>query len=350
MGHMSVDVRPRSIRRVGPTQQPMILPMAALIPIIDTNMLLRLACSAARAGYQENLISGLRMTGRANPYVGAHVPGELLEHLPRVALNTRADQMLAEAILWNQVMPQVPVVDLAVRDLLSYRSRQIMSTDGDVDDVETMALAELLAPSVILSHDGVFAKFGHAGAAITAIEHATAVLRAAGIEASYSDGLNALGFTAMVGVHSSAALIQSARRYPLIAAGALAVLAVTAYYRNWYRPTLWKDFGRRVMTGVVEPIVEYAAEQAQNWTSARSGLVIVEPVGEPSLEQRCARHFARCGRSMQPGELRDALAHKDFRVSAAALRRTMQQHPAFVRLPGERFAIGRRLAGLPRQQ
>jgi hypothetical protein len=136
------------------------------------------------------------MTGRANPYVGAHVPDELLEHLPRVAANTRADRSLAEAILWNQVMPQVPVVDLAVRDVLSHRSRQIMSSDGDVDDVETMALAELLAPAVILSDGVFFAKFGHAGAAISAIEHATAILRAAGTEATYADGLNALGFTA----------------------------------------------------------------------------------------------------------------------------------------------------------
>jgi hypothetical protein len=69
---------------------------------------------------------------------------------------------------------------------------------------------------------------------------------------------------------------------------------------------------------------------------------VVEAAGEPTLEQRCARHLARCGTVLDPGQLRDALGASGFRVSAAALRRTMQNHPAFVRLRGDNYQPGRR--------
>ncbi|WP_162907875.1 PIN domain-containing protein [Allorhizocola rhizosphaerae] len=338
---MVVDLNWDLPPRMAPARHPMLVHAPALIPVIDANLLLSLACSAARSGNRENLVTGLRMTGRAYPFVGAHVPGELAEHLPRVATRTKATPADAESILWGQIMPHVPVVDLAVRDLLSPRARQIMSEDGDVDDVETIALAELLAPAVILSTDKVFAKFGHAVAAVRAIEHATAFLRAAGIEATYADGLALLGTAAHLGLHGCGALVQSARRHPLLAGATLAIVLAVAYRYRWHKAERWRALGQHVVD-MIAPAMEVANAFADHWDKARSALVIVETVGDPTLEQRCARHLARCGRALDPSQLRDALVSSGFRVSAAALRRTMQNHPAFVRLPGDIYQLGRR--------
>jgi len=341
MADMVVDLNWDLPPRMAPARHPMMVQAPALVPVIDANLLLSLACSAARSGNRENLVTGLRMTGRAYPFVGAHVPGELAEHLPRVASRTKATLADAEGILWGQIMPHVPVVDLAVRDLLSPRARQIMGEAGDADDVETMALAELLAPTVILSKDNVFAKFGHAVAAVMAIEHATAFLRAAGIEATYADGLALLGTTAQLGLHGCGALVQSARKHPFLAGVTLAILLAVAYRHRWHKAERWRAVGQRVVD-VAVPVMEVANAFADHWDKARRALVVVEAAGKPTLEQRCARYLARCGRALDPSQLRDALGASGFRVSAAALRRTMQNHPAFTRLPGDIYQLGRR--------
>jgi hypothetical protein len=73
-------------------------------------------------------------------------------------------------------------------------------------------------------------------------------------------------------------------------------------------------------------------------------LIVVEdpPWREESLAERCARYLARSPRPLTPIELRDALnrsfGHDD--VSGAQLKREMLAHPAFVRLPGDVYAVG----------
>jgi hypothetical protein len=90
-------------------------------------------------------------------------------HYPSLAI---AD---AERVLCGQVMPRVPVVDLAVGDYLHPRVRPLVRAypelprrmRGDPDDVGTAALAEFLAPAVIISADSVFTRFGLANTVAT---------------------------------------------------------------------------------------------------------------------------------------------------------------------------------------
>lgn len=68
------------------TLRPMLPPVTALIAVVDTNVLARRACRAARRDHTEDpLFDGLTATGRSNIFMGAHVPGELVERLATVA-------------------------------------------------------------------------------------------------------------------------------------------------------------------------------------------------------------------------------------------------------------------------
>jgi hypothetical protein len=147
----------------------MALPVPALVGITDTNALASRACNAARNSVAENLFTGLAVTGRSNTYVSAHVPGELVRHLADVAEgHPGLDLRDAERVLWNDVMPLVPVVDLAVGDYLHPRIQAVRRADpdlpvrlrGDPEGLGTAALAEFLAPAVIISADSVFTRFG----------------------------------------------------------------------------------------------------------------------------------------------------------------------------------------------
>jgi hypothetical protein len=105
----------------------MAFPTPALVGVTDTNALAARACNAARRGLVEDLFVGLAGTGRSNTYVSAHVPGELDDHLVDVAAKHK-DLTLAQAegTLWGQIMPRVPVIDLAVGDYLHPRAQPLI--------------------------------------------------------------------------------------------------------------------------------------------------------------------------------------------------------------------------------
>ena len=108
----------------------MALPVPALVGITDTNALASRACNAARNSVAENLFTGLAVTGRSNTYISAHVPAELARHLADVAEgHPGLDLREAERVLWNDVMPLVPVVDLAVGDYLHPRIQAVRRAD-----------------------------------------------------------------------------------------------------------------------------------------------------------------------------------------------------------------------------
>ena len=73
----------------------------------------------------------------------------------------------------------------------------------------------------------------------------------------------------------------------------------------------------------------------------RGRLVVVEASGTATMEQRAARCLARADGPLSAAELRDALADGGERIPATRLRAAMLEHPAFTRLPGGRFALGR---------
>jgi hypothetical protein len=201
----------------------MALHVPALVGITDTNALAAGACNAARNSVAENLFTGLAVTGRSNTYVTAHAPGELVRHLADVAEgHPGLDLRDAERVLWNDVMPLVPMVDLAVGDYLHPRIQAVRRADpalpvrmrGDPDDLGTAALAEFLAPAVI-SADTVFTRFGLANSvADTWLPLAHRLLQAAGYEAILTEAAYALELAARLVAVPVSAVAGAARRHP----------------------------------------------------------------------------------------------------------------------------------------
>ncbi|MFJ1975263.1 PIN domain-containing protein [Streptomyces sp. NPDC087903] len=318
-----------------------------LLPVLDTNAVMVEACSLAKYAGKPGRFAGLAATGRATPYIAAHVLGEIDRHLPRLADKHEVSERLARRALDRRVLPVLRVVDLEIRDHLAPQTRHILRVDpemprrhrGDPDDAPTMALAEFLAPCIIVSKDSVFFRFGLG--VVEWIPLAQNLLRLAGLEATAS---NAVVFIELAlrlfgaGAHRMGVL---AARNPVLAAAAASGLLWWCH-RNGY---LSRDDWRQRLTRAGEataPLLELVNGAVTEHRMISDSLVVVKPPVYPTTEQLAARYLARCGRSLTPGELRDALARDDHTASAALLRRTMLTHRAFVRAPGDLWTIGRR--------
>ena len=336
-------------RRHGPTPVPLLAPWPQLVVVADTNTLASRACHAVRHGEGESLFTGLSTTGRSRVFVGAHVPRELDDHLRDVAASCDVSLALAEQVLWTQVLASASVVPLAIREFMDPGIRAILRADpelpprlrGDPDDVETLAVARFLAPSVIVSADSVFTRLGFSNTtAATWVGIAYSVLRMAGIEASMADAaaMAELGLRLLVGAAGSVA--RAARAHPLIAIFTVVIFALVGLrYGAFGRERLREAM--RWLRRVGEPLVTALSDKYVEHAQIRRALHVVEPYGVPTLEQAAARHLARCGRLLTPSELRDGLLrYAGVETTAKALKAAMTEHPAFVRWPNDLYGVG----------
>jgi len=346
---MSLGSDPLAPRPVAPTPWPMAAPWPALVAVTDTNALMQRACNAVLEGQAKNVFLGLAATGRSNTFVAAHVPGELGRHLPTVAAKAGVQVNDAVQMLRASIMPAVPVVDLAIRDFLHPRIRPILNVDpalprrmrGDPDDVATAALAEFLAPAIILSPDTVFERLGISSAAAVAyIETARKLMHMAGIEASLADtvalvdlAIRAIGFL-------GAQAIQGLRQHPYIGLAIGGAVLCLVYRFGYLRRDRLRE-GLRQLGKWSSAILEATALATNERHLGRQAMTAVEPYGTPTIDQSAARHLARCGRPLTPRELRDQLRLAGQEIPATTLKRVMRSHPAFVRTRGDFYGIGR---------
>ncbi|MFJ5220567.1 PIN domain-containing protein [Streptomyces sp. NPDC088354] len=337
----------------GSAIHPMVLDRPMLLPVLDANALLVEACSVAKRGGQQNRISALAVTRRAAPYVAAHVLGEVDEHLPRMADFFQVPETRARQVLAQQILPSIRVVDLEIRDHLSPQTRHILHVDpemplkyrGDPDDAPTMALAEFLAPCVIITQDSVFSRFGFA--IIEWIPVTQNLLRLAGLEATAANALFVIDLALRASGAGAHRLAVLATRYPVPALAAAAGLLWWCYRNGSLGRDTWQRRVSRAGDAGKDLLELVSAAKAEHQTLTDS-LLVVESPAFPTTEQLAARHLARCGRPLTPGELRDALAVRGHAVSAAQLKRDMVVHRAFVRAPGDLWTLGRPAQGQAR--
>lgn len=328
----------------------MALDRPMLLPILDANALLIEACALVKNGGKQDKFTALALTGRAVPYIAAHVPDEIDRHLAKVARDHGAPEALARRALEQRILPSLRVVDLEIRDHLSPQTRHILRVDhemprrhrGDPDDAPTMALAEFLAPCVIVTQDGVFSRFGVA--VIDWIPVVQNVMRIAGLEATAANALTVMDLALRLlgtGAHRLAVL---ARSNPLAAAATVSALLWWCYRKGYLTRDNWRH--RLSQAGkATTPLLELANAGMTEHKTLSDSLLVVQSPPYPTTEQLAARHLARCGRPLTPGELRDALARRGHVVSAAQLKRDMTAHAAFVRAPGDLWIIGRPAVG-----
>lgn len=344
-----VNLDPVVLRREAPTPWPMAAPWPALVAITDTNALLLRTCNEVRFGPGRNDFRRLSSTGRSNTFVAAHVPGELVKYLPAVAAQVGVELDGAEASLRDEVMSAIPVVDLPIRDFLHPRIRPMLSDDpalplrlrGDPDDLGTAALAEFLAPAIILSADSVFERFGISGtAAINYVETARLLTRMAGFEANLADAVALVnGAVRAIGFLGTQA-IQGLRQHPYIGLAIGGVMLCVAYRFGYFKRDRIQD-GLRELGKFSGEILDATAHALNERETGRQALRAVEPYGPATVEQAAARYLARCSSPLTPRDLRDRLALTGERIPATALKQAMREHPAFLRATGDVYGVGK---------
>jgi hypothetical protein len=336
--------------RLGPTLRPMVGPWRGLVVVTDTNALAGRVCHAVELEQPvERLFTSLAITGRSPVYVAPHVVVELVRRLPEIAENNSVDPAAAQAMLWGSVMDGVRVVELEVGDHLVPGVRPLMRVDldlplrlrGDPDDVPTAALAEFLAPTVILSADSVFTRFGLANSdAMTWVDRAYRLLDAASVEGDLGDLEAVTELAAELALVGMRAVARAAWRSPLIAAAVIVAATVVAARTGNLRIEPWRTRGHAVATAL-RPLVDQFVAALERHAQARGQLFVVEASTTPTITQIAARHLARRGQAITPAELRDELRYRGRRIPATRLKAAMTAHRAFVRLPGNRYTVGR---------
>ncbi|NEB01890.1 PIN domain-containing protein [Streptomyces sp. SID13726] len=335
--------------RTGPAINPMMLARPMLLPVLDTNVLLTHACWLVKNGYQHDKVTALADSGRTTPYIAAHVPAEIDEHLARLADDYHVAERHVRRLLGAQILPALRVVDLEIRDHLSPQTRRILHVErempkryGDPDDAPTMALAEFLGPSVIVTEDGVFARSGFA--VIEWVPAVQSLLRMADLEATAADALSFIGLALRLFGAGAHRMLVLGGRNPLLATAFVAGLLGWCYHRGYLRRDNWRRSLSRAGEAAA-PLLEMIDSATVEHQSLSDALLVVNPPAYPTREQLAAQYLARCGRSLTPSELRDALARRGHYISAAQLKRDMLAHRAFVRAPGDLWTVGRPVAG-----
>jgi hypothetical protein len=337
--------------RAAPTRHPMAVPAPALVCVTDTNALAARACNAAHRGRAEDLFVGLAGTGRSNTFVSAHVPGELEDHLADVAGKHDGLPMVkAEKVLWGQIMPRVPVVDLAIRDYLHPRVRPLMREDptlprrlrGDADDAGTAALAEFLAPAVIISADSVFNRFGFTDTlADTWLPAAYQLLHDAGYEPDLHRAAVLLEMAVRVLCEAGGSAFRLTRDHPLPTMAVLGVLGVVAYagWRGGHLDRARVRDQTRRLGQAAKPLLSKAAKAFVSYDSARSAIMVIEPYGPPTVEQLAARRLARRVLPLTLPDLARSLA--GYRIAPGELETAIGRHPAFTVDADGAYSVGR---------
>ena len=140
----------------------------------------------------------------------------------------------------GQIMTRIRVVPLRMGDYLNPRIAAIRRFDpdlpramrGDPDDLGTAAVAEFLAPAVIISKDSVFNRFGLALPADRWTEEAARLLAAAGYDATLEDAARAAEHAAGLLFNGIVAVGKAAARNPKATLAALVLGAAAGWYRH----------------------------------------------------------------------------------------------------------------------
>lgn len=201
--------------------------------MLDTNAIATASCTEAVSGHQ-SLATRLVLTGRVPCFVAEHVPGEMYEHLDRIAQKMGVELEAATAAWRDRVAPLLRVVDLPIGEYLRPEIAGIRqpAPAGDPDDWPSLAVAAFLGPAAIITRDGVFARLGYANEASNWTVAAKALRRAAALEGEQIDR----AAMTIVGVHLASAciggIVKLGRRSPWTLPVA-AVLAAVGARRLW---------------------------------------------------------------------------------------------------------------------
>ena len=306
------------------------------VAILDTKAAINAVChnvATGRPGRLERAIAH-----RAAVLIPRHVVREVDEKLEARAIQQRLNPAAVQRAWRQDLLPHLPVVDMAIRDYMDPLLRPVLA--DDVDDIATAALAMLVAPSVVLSDDHDLVDHGFAGSALW-VDTALDVLFIAEADEqvmSFYVGLNASINGLSAGLAGG---VRFAGRQPLAAVLVIAALLVGAglvVHRYPIVVTKLQEAGQTVL-GTVEATFEFHGSVA-----ARLPLVESPCHRVPALEQRCARVLARSAGALSVSCLQQRMInHRLASPTITEIRRTLTGHPAFVKVAPDEWQLGHRI-------
>ena len=109
--------------------------------------------------------------------------------------------------------------------------------------------------------------------------------------------------------------------------------------RGWVTGEHLRAAGQRAASAA-RPLAQHAAAGARR-DEALAALSVVESLGPPSLEERCARHLARLRQAATPAEVAAVLGLTGPAVTVADVSDAMAAHPAFTPGSEDGYILGR---------
>jgi hypothetical protein len=313
------------------------------VVVADAMVLIRMSCRLALASATTALAKEAAATGRARIYITAEVEEEVVQQMHKAAKSVT--EAAALDAWYTQLAPSIQVVDLPFGDVLHPAIRRIV--DIDADDALTGGLALLLGPARVWSEDRSLTSTGFASR-LGWKETGEALLEVAMTEAAWAAGL---GLTGQAG-HGLVQLMMTIARYAArgsrqavttgVIAGTALLWLVGPDGRRWPRTkAAFARYGRHIGA--------FVEELLKRWTDAETQLYRVQPVGHDGLVEGAARLLARAPGPMKASALRDAIRRNrrpgltDREITAAAIERALAIHPAFYRVSGSRWSLGRQV-------
>jgi hypothetical protein len=178
------------------------------------------------------------------------------------------------------------VVPLRVGDYLNPRIAALRRCDpelpramrGDSDDLGTAAVAQFLAPAVIISKDSVFNRFGLALPADRWTEEAARLLAAAGYGATLADAAAGAEIAARLLFGGITAVKNAAVRNPKTAITAMLVAGLAGWYchrRGWITGAHLRAAVQQAASAA-RPFAQRVAAADARCNEARAALTVVE--------------------------------------------------------------------------
>lgn len=283
-------------------------------------------------------------------FIGEDVEAELPRALARVARDAHVTLIDAERAL-ARIVPRMRVVPLRMGDYLNPRIANLRRYDpdlpramrGDPDDLGTAAVAAFLAPAVIISKDSVFNRFGLALPADQWTEEASRLLAAAGYDATFAEATATAETAASLLFGGIMTATRAAARNPEAAMVVLVAAGLAGWYshqRGWISGERLRAAGQLVASAA-RPLTQRIVDAGVRRNEALAALTVVETLGPPSLEERCARHLARLRTPASPGEIATFLGLAGPAVTPAKVNETITTHPAFTGDDQNGYTLGR---------
>ncbi|MER7278014.1 hypothetical protein ABT369_26585 [Dactylosporangium sp. NPDC000244] len=307
--------------------------------VLDTSPLTCDVISVARTrgGMPSPLLVALRI-GVLRGYAASHVWAEVPRVLARRAGRARIPVEVLEAIWWNEYVPLVKFVDCTG---LPTTDQATNLTRRDPSDANTLVLAGLIAPVVVIAEDRDIVASGLAYEQWRDFYNVAETITTGRSYLTGATGLVVLAGHGLVGAGRMAA--RAARNPWIVAAAALCTLLLGRYANGWVPQlrTTWREgvTGRREYGEALARMLVIAASRVRRaeatWNDAERG-----EAGAPLLH-RLARVLAVADAPMTRTELMHELGQPARRATMAALADLLSHHPAFHEATRGRWQLGR---------